>query len=118
MIRVFQILLVLVSLALLTGNDSLGMDAWRATRLLFFDFLEVFIREDKLILARWLVHQRDVQLVPQVSVAVELNPPTKLIAKNLCDFKVGLNLGGEDSLKVFLVGEPVDSRPLFVVKLA
>ena len=64
------------------------------------------------------MHQRNVKLVPQVSVTVEFNSPPKLIAEDFCDFEVRFDICSQNFLEISFIRKPVYGKPLLFVEFA
>ena len=94
-----QVVFVLVALAVLTCNDALWLEARCLPCLLFFlvDEFDVLFSSlccskfQLLVIVR-LISEWNHDTILQVMVCVELDTPAQLVAKNLGNFEMWLNI--------------------------
>ena len=94
-----QVVFVLVALAVLTCNDALWLEARCLSCFLFFLINEFDIlfgslscSKFQLLVIVWLVSKWNHHTILQVMVCVELDTPAQLVAKNLGNFEMWLNI--------------------------
>ena len=113
------ILLHPYSLTLLASDDALWLDERMRSILFFFDHdLHVFISQCLHFFFRGRLGHRDVNLVAEVAIVIEFHAPSELVAEDLCNLEVRLDVGPQDLFKVLLLGEKLDKTSLAVIQLA
>ena len=120
-----QVVFVFVALAVLTCNNTFRLEARCLSCLLFF-FVDEFnvlfgslsCSEFQLLIIVWLVSKRYHYSILQVMVCVELDTPAQLVAKNLGNFEMWLNISAQNTLEVSFCWKHVNSESRLIIKLA
>ena len=118
MLILLEILFVLISLALLASNNTLWVNTWGRSCVLIPNITFAFSIEFQLLLWCYNIGQRNVDFIPQVNIAIELDAPAHGIAQNFSDFELGLNISAHYALEIFFLGESIDCVSSSVIELA